>query len=471
MAMGILQALKLQEGSIDALAKLPQQQILALAQQGRIPADMVSTILNEKAEQAQALANMQAAQQPSPPSVTEANMALNAQAEAQPQQMAVDSGVASLSVPDDMYSMAGGGIVAFDKGGSTGGLGSTFYGTEQSQYEFPLTNEEKERAYAEELYRKNLEKIRDVFSGRVPLDRNLAERRIGADATRLLQAQDAARPPLPAGPAAVTPAARPAKPAVKPAAKPDAATATASGLMSIEDFKKQQKEFGIKEDPLAEVRAKIASLAGESKLDREHAKNMALLQAGLGMMSGTSRYALENIGKGAMAGVTQYGRDIKDIKAAERDLFKMQTELSKADDARARGDFKAFQEHNEKAKEYALKLRKVESDERQTAAYEKSVGRPTEEQLRQSMFRTDPEGFKKYQASMRPGFETAETQRIKAALEGINNTLLTGRVKKDSPEYKQLVAQRQQLMNMLNPSYNVPPNVQSIIDKYTSPRQ
>jgi len=48
MAMGITQALKLQEGPIDALALLPQQQILALAQQKRIPADMVSIILNER---------------------------------------------------------------------------------------------------------------------------------------------------------------------------------------------------------------------------------------------------------------------------------------------------------------------------------------------------------------------------------------------------------------------------------------
>ena len=123
MAMGITQALKLQEGPINTLAQLPQQQLMAMAQQGRIPADMLPIILNEKAQMAQAAANMQAMQQPLPPSVVEQAMATNAQAEAmrnQPPMMAMDTGVASLPVPEEMYSgegYAGGGIVAFDNGG------------------------------------------------------------------------------------------------------------------------------------------------------------------------------------------------------------------------------------------------------------------------------------------------------------------------------------------------------------------
>ena len=122
MAMGITQALKLQEGPINALAQLPQQQLMAMAQQGRIAADILPIILNEKAEMAQAAANMQAMAKPMPASVTERNMAINAQAEApqaQPQMMAMapqqemppmDAGVASLPLPEDAYSMAGGGI-------------------------------------------------------------------------------------------------------------------------------------------------------------------------------------------------------------------------------------------------------------------------------------------------------------------------------------------------------------------------
>ena len=120
MAMGIIQALELQEGPIDALIRLDQKQIIALAQQKRIPQDMVSVILNEKALNEQEAANRAAAQKTMPPSVVEQAIAINAQAEAmrnQPRMMAMDTGVASLPVDDSMYNMAGGGIVAFDNGG------------------------------------------------------------------------------------------------------------------------------------------------------------------------------------------------------------------------------------------------------------------------------------------------------------------------------------------------------------------
>lgn len=122
MAMGILQALKLEAGPIDALAKLPQQQLIQMAQQRRIPADVLPVILNEKAEMAREVANAQAAAQGMQPSITERNIAINAQAEAQPSQpqmmaQAPMQGVANLPIPEDMYgsgeSYAGGGIVAF----------------------------------------------------------------------------------------------------------------------------------------------------------------------------------------------------------------------------------------------------------------------------------------------------------------------------------------------------------------------
>jgi hypothetical protein len=53
------------------------------------------------------------------------------------------------------------------------------------------------------------------------------------------------------------------------------------------------------------------------KQAREEDKYMALLSAGLGMMGGTSPYALSNIGKGAMAGVQEYG-DLAKQRAAEK---------------------------------------------------------------------------------------------------------------------------------------------------------
>ena len=397
MAMGITQALKLQEGPISTLAQLPQQQIIAMAQQRRIPADMVSVILNEKAEMEQAAANMQAMAKPMPASVTERNMAINAQAEAmrnqpqmQPQMMAMapqqqmpmDAGISSLPVDDSMYKLAGGGIVAFQEGGETEGLGDTFFGSEQMQYVYPdtRTRAEKERDYAYERYFKDQQKMRDVFSGKEFLDRNLAEKRIGLESARALQAQDGARPPLPTAAPAIRPSTPPAAAAPKPkatTAKPPVAAEATKPAATEKDADKPKKSFTefmaesgrYEEDPaMAEIRAKLATMGGESQLDRQQARNMALLQAGLGIMAGTSPYALSNIGAGAMKGTEAYASSMKDIKAAEKDLFKMQADLARADQARKDGNIKAFEEYTDKAERRAMDLRKLGSEERLTEA-------------------------------------------------------------------------------------------------------
>lgn len=118
--MAIIDALETAQGSIRELAKLPQQQILKMAQNKQIPVDYVSTILNEKSNMIQQAMNAQAMAQQMPSSVTENNMAFNAQAEAQQSQQAPSMGLESLPIREDMYdegNYAGGGIVAFSNGG------------------------------------------------------------------------------------------------------------------------------------------------------------------------------------------------------------------------------------------------------------------------------------------------------------------------------------------------------------------
>jgi len=177
---------------------------------------------------------------------------------------------------------------------------------------------------------------------------------------------EAAAPKAKKSSAPIVPAA--AAPAATEANKPETAPKNAEKPeMSFAEFK---GKYGLDvEDPaMADVRAKIASMAGESNLARQDARNMALLQAGLGMMAGTSPYALANIGAGGMKGAEAYAASLKDIKAAEKDLFKMQTELAKADQARRDGNIKSFMEHQEKAKKHELDVRKVVTDENLTAA-------------------------------------------------------------------------------------------------------
>ena len=81
---------------------------------------------------------------------------------------------------------------------------------------------------------------------------------------------------------------------------------------------------------IAALRKSIAARRGELGKQREQDKYMALLAAGLGMMGGTSKYALENIGKGAMQGVAAAAASRKEQREAEQDVLASELGLSRA---------------------------------------------------------------------------------------------------------------------------------------------
>lgn len=479
MGMGITNALKLQEGSIQELALLPQDLLMQMAQTGRLAPTLLPVVLNEKAQMAKQAANAQVlakSAQGKPPSVIEQDMATNAQAE-QTARETPDTGIAALPVSDQVFRAAGGGIVAFDNGGEVPKYrdegyvqfpSDTFGGFTAYESPPPLTPAQ----VPEELIgRIGLAQVKDIQSGRYGTNKEDILKAFGItpSATRAAAPVAAAPAATVAPPAAPAPA--PASVRGIPAASAAAATktVTAPAEMTVEQWKKRQAEFGVDDDVqkrYEELIAKTRETAG----DREMAKNMALLQAGLGIMGGSSPYALQNIGEGSKGAVSQYSKDIKEIRAAERDADKMRLEMAKAQDAQKRGDFKAYQEHSEKARDLSLKAEKLQIDREVAAAQKGYYGRPSEEQLRQEMFRKDPEGFRRYQESQRPGFETAAMQRAKVSLEQINSALLT--MKKDDPQRKVLETERKRLLDQLSGrGAEVPPNVQSVIDKYLPQKQ
>jgi hypothetical protein len=305
MAMGILQALKLQEGPIESLAQLPQQQLIAMSQQGRIPADVLPIILNEKAQMAQAAANMQAMQQPMQPSVIEQAMAINAQSEAPqmaPQEMPEDSGVASLPVPDDMYSdegYAGGGIVAFE----TGGLTKTFSNNRPVLSATDLNMFMPETQYAP--------------VGR-DLSRDFKDTDTGVDL-----------PPVAAAPRAAAP---------RPDARPEPGIAAIPTKESMLDRRRRMLEqMGVTDTTEAEL-AEMERNKGKLADDKFDALRMSLIRAGLGMAAGTSPYALTNIAKGGIEGFDTYEQSIKQIKAEEKEYGKLARGLRKEANAVKRSD-------------------------------------------------------------------------------------------------------------------------------------
>ena len=88
-----------------------------------------------------------------------------------------------------------------------------------------------------------------------------------------------------------------------------------------------------------------------SKKDREQAKYARMLEAGLGILGGTSQYAFENIGKGAAPALKGYGEDVKGLRAEERGRVK---DLLGIEGMR--------QEAQRSAKDMALKERTLEQD-------------------------------------------------------------------------------------------------------------
>jgi hypothetical protein len=372
-------------------------------------------------------------QQPMQPSIVEQSMAINAQTEA-PQQAPMDTGVASLPVPEEMYSSdyAGGGIVAFDEGGMAGTFDS-FMPQEPSGE--PLV----EPAVPEELTGKiGLAQIYGIREGRYGRTKDEILKSFGVKpvtpAARPAPTVSAeAAPAVPAAPAKA-PARESGIAAIPkgaaPAAKPDY-------LTKLQEMLKKAGVTDTDQEDLAAIQQ------GRSKLedDKFDALRMSLIRAGLGMAAGTSPYALSNIAKGGIEGFETYDKSTKEIKAERKEYDKIERDLRKASNLRKRGEVEKALDLEEKAEDREIKLRGLE--------YQRiSATKQSPEEIRMNFFRNDPEGFKRYMESQRSGFETADISRIKAGLEALDNQLLG---MKPGPEREKLVQERKRLFDMLVP--------------------
>ena len=85
---------------------------------------------------------------------------------------------------------------------------------------------------------------------------------------------------------------------------------------------------------------------------------MALVNAGLAIAGGTSRYALENIGKGAMVGTKQYMEGVDKLEAAAKERQKAMAMIEQERRAEARGDWKEKNEFAARRMEAELGAKK-----------------------------------------------------------------------------------------------------------------
>jgi hypothetical protein len=355
--LGALKQMKQQTGSLDELASLPHVMIMQMARTGQIPKEQVLPILSRKKELADDSANDQAMRQPT----QQATLLEKILAAEQPQQMA-DMGVAQLPIRDDMYDeqrMAGGGIVAFrnnedqpvDENMPTTDETNPYLRRSQGVYEAgrQLFNPRNYNPFAKagDLYQAYQQNIGQPFAGAV---NRFVNEPVGQQADRFRQASEARQNigKRMAGVPTTSEEARRLAPAekivgneqalydaerlAKESGRTSMPTIGGSGqIIAPEEGTKKQKiaaaganaaaqETGA--SPVSPYEQILIKQGEDATKARQEAKYMRLLEAGLGIMGGTSPYAFTNIGQGATAAAKGYAEDIKGFRAEERERAK-----------------------------------------------------------------------------------------------------------------------------------------------------
>ncbi|NBW21383.1 MAG: hypothetical protein EBR82_76840, partial [Caulobacteraceae bacterium] len=100
------------------------------------------------------------------------------------------------------------------------------------------------------------------------------------------------------------------------------------------------KKLGVDKDFFSKMQGRLDTMREQAKTDKSEAANLRVIEAGLGILGGTSPYAFVNIGKGASEAVKGFGQDLKDFQKAKRELDRAEMDLANAEQVykRSRSD-------------------------------------------------------------------------------------------------------------------------------------
>ena len=274
--MSILDALKVQKAekqSVRDLAQLPQQLIIQMAQRGDIPAEVAPVVINEKARMAKEMANLKALMAQGGgqnQTVMEQAIATNAQAESPgiPNAMPQGAPQAPQGIPGTMPTpeLQAAGVSALptnqmfnQQNFAGGGIVAFQPGGDVDLGEIISQQQRQDPSFA------------GMFA---PTEQPATEeggfrRRYASLSEAIAEAQQARSPYRTPSPEE----------------------------QALMEYQKGQKP--------------------RSKAEMEQQGWLRTLEAGLGIMGGTSPYALTNIGKGAESALKGYGEDIKEQRKRE----------------------------------------------------------------------------------------------------------------------------------------------------------
>jgi len=354
--------------------RMSVDQLKEALQNKTLPAYIAIPLIEEKMNMQDRMRNSAAMQQPQQAPIADRVM-----------QRAETSGIDRL--PSNLapaQGMAGGGIVAFEEGGEVPRYAGPYYGSlVKDPYAQPETQRIPGRGFETpqadpELLKRQLAQIDAQINatpagrGRVFLENKRNEIRTALGMSpivgqpRATPTDTGIAPPKVDATLPDTAVAPPTAPATtsRPAATTGASDqGIAAGLPKPPEFPSAVsttekllgdyfKRSADTEKRLAEDLSKnrlqgkafetyeqsLKKEAEQAGLDKDQAKYMAMLKAGLAMMAGTSRHALENIGKGALAGAADYQEAYKELRKAERERTKEFALIEQARRAEEKGE-------------------------------------------------------------------------------------------------------------------------------------
>jgi hypothetical protein len=157
-----------------------------------------------------------------------------------------------------------------------------------------------------------------------------------------------------------------------------------------------------------DLKKNLEEEAKQAGMDKSDARAMAIFKAGLSIMGGTSRNALENIGKGAMVGAEDYQKANSELKKAEKERQKQFAAIEEARRAEDRDDIRGKNAALEKAYTANQNV-----DQLTTQAVLTATGK--ERDLESDIFKTKYAGAKGIEAANIQANATRDSANIQAS--------------------------------------------------------
>ena len=158
---------------------------------------------------------------------------------------------------------------------------------------------------------------------------------------------------------------------------------------------------------------KLIEREGKMEKQREMDKHMALLTAGLGMLGGTSQYAFENIGKGALAGVQQYGESNKQRATEQAALDRSMLYANRYQGAEDIAKQNALYNRGMKQQQYELDVKKHGTEQQKIAInqYETYVNNAMKSLDKNPLLTADPAARAAAEDKILNGLEAVQLRR------------------------------------------------------------